>query len=122
MLDFVENKILAAARPEGQAGGLGHDVTLRRAMEAALSFVDQSFPDQPLIEARLRLTLAITFANLGDLKRLIDQTQRAHTIHIKHLGPDHPDRLESTLALSACYYRVGRHADALKLREETVCA
>ena len=120
VLDFVDNKILAAARPEGQAGGLGHDVTLRKALQAALSFVDESFPDQPLIEARLRLTLAVTFANLGDLKSLIDQTQRAHTIHIKHLGPDHPDRLESTLALSACYYRLGRHADALKLREETV--
>ena len=54
VLDFVENKIFAAARPEGQAGGLGRDVTLRRAIEAALSFVDQSFRQQPLIEARLR--------------------------------------------------------------------
>ena len=69
VLGFVENRIFAAARPEGQAGGLGHDVTLRRAIEAALLFVDQSFPKQPLIEARLRLTLAVTFGNLGDLER-----------------------------------------------------
>ena len=122
VLDFVESKILAAARPEGQAGGLGQDVTLRRAMEAALSFVDQSFADQPLIEARLRLTLAVTFANLGDLKRTTDQTQRAHTIFIKLLGPDHPDTLASTHDLANCYDRLGRHADALELREETLVA
>ena len=120
VLDFVENKIIAAARPEGQAGGLGRDVTLRRAIEAALSFVDQSFSNQPLIEARLRLTLAVTFGNLGDLKRATDQAQRAYTIYSKHLGPDHPDTLASTLGLANCYYGLRRHADALKLREETL--
>jgi serine/threonine protein kinase len=120
VLDFVDNKILAAARPEGQAGGLGPEVTLRKAIEAALSFVDQSFSDQPLIEARLRMTLAVTFGNLGDLKRLTDQTQRAHTIFSRHLGPDHPDTLTSTAALATCYHNLGRRADALKLREETL--
>ncbi len=120
VLHFVENKILAAARPEGQAGGLGPEVTLRRAIEAALSFVDQSFSDQPLIEARLRMTLAVTFGNLGDLKRLTDQTQRAHTIFSKHLGPDHPDTLASTESLATCYANLHRRAEALKLREETL--
>ena len=36
VLGFVQDKILAAARPEGQAGGLGREVTLRKALEAAL--------------------------------------------------------------------------------------
>ncbi len=120
VLDFVDDKILAAARPEGQAGGLGPEVTLRRAIEAALSFVDQSFSDQPLIEARLRMTLAVTFGNLGDLKRLTDQAQRAHTIYSKQLGPDHPDTLASTESLATCYANLHRRAEALKLREETL--
>ena len=30
VLDFVQDRIFAAARPEGQEGGLGRDVTLRR--------------------------------------------------------------------------------------------
>jgi eukaryotic-like serine/threonine-protein kinase len=34
VLDFVENKIFAAARPKGRPGGLGPEVTLRRAVEA----------------------------------------------------------------------------------------
>ena len=120
LLDFVENKIFAAARPEGQAGGIGAEVTLRRALEAALSLVDESFSDQPLIEARLRLTLAVTFGNLGEIKLVTDHRTTLHTIYIKLLGPDHPDTLASTLGLANCYDRHGRHAEALKLREETL--
>ena len=55
VLEFVEQKIFAAARPDGQEGGLGRDVTLRAALEAALPFVEKSFTNQPLIEARLRI-------------------------------------------------------------------
>src|SRR5262249_49657869 len=35
VLRFVEDQVFAAARPGGQAGGLGHAVTLRKALEAA---------------------------------------------------------------------------------------
>src|SRR6185295_3813376 len=61
VLDFVEDKVFAAARPEGQAGGQGRDVTLRRAVESALPFVEASFTKEPLIEARLRMTLGTSF-------------------------------------------------------------
>jgi serine/threonine protein kinase/tetratricopeptide (TPR) repeat protein len=120
VLEFVENKVFAAARPEGQAGGLGRDVTLRSALEAALPFVDQGFPNQPLIEARLRLTLGTSFGNLGEAKIAADQTERAWSIYRKHLGPDHPDTLASMANLAICYASLGRQADALKLQEETL--
>src|SRR5205807_8469446 len=42
-LDFVDKRILAAARPERKQGGLGRDVTLRQALEAALPAVEKSF-------------------------------------------------------------------------------
>src|SRR6266478_1194140 len=35
VLGFLKDKVLAAARPEGLEGGLGQDVTVRRAVEAA---------------------------------------------------------------------------------------
>ena len=65
VLDFVENKVFAAARPEGVDGGLGHSVSLRKAVEAALPFVAGSFKNQPLIEARLRMTLGKSFERSG---------------------------------------------------------
>ncbi len=120
VLDFVERNILAAARPEGQDGGLGRDVTLRKAIEAALPLAEKRLPDQPLIEARLRMTLARSFGNLGEAKLAADQAERAHKIYSKHLGPDHPDTLASMINLANGYYALGRHADALKLREKTL--
>jgi hypothetical protein len=75
VLEFVENQVFAAARPEGQAGGLGREVTLRRAIEAALLFIDRSFRDQPLIEARLRMSLGKSFYYLGETKTAHDQYQ-----------------------------------------------
>src|SRR5439155_15263547 len=51
MFSFVQSRILAAARPEGQEGGLGREVTLRRALEAALPALATNFAKQPLTEA-----------------------------------------------------------------------
>jgi serine/threonine protein kinase/tetratricopeptide (TPR) repeat protein len=120
VLDFVENKILAAARLEGQEGGLGHDVTLRKAVEAALPFVEQSFTDQPLIEARLRLTLGKSFSYLGEAKIAQEQFEKARAIFTKHLGPDHPDTLLSMGNLAVTYADLRRYADAQRLSEETL--
>ena len=65
VLGFVQDKILAAARPEGQAGGLGHEVTLRKALEAALPQVETAFQGQPLVEASVRMTLGTSFCVPG---------------------------------------------------------
>src|SRR5262249_57161297 len=54
VLEFVEQRVLAAARPKGQEGGLGHEVTLRQAIDAALPFVAEGLAAQPLVEAQLR--------------------------------------------------------------------
>src|SRR5262249_53890412 len=61
VLDFVESKIMAAARPFSEEGGLGSEVTLRDAVEAALPYLADDFKKQPLVEARLRLTLGYSF-------------------------------------------------------------
>jgi serine/threonine protein kinase/tetratricopeptide (TPR) repeat protein len=120
VLEFVEKRVLAAARPKGLAGGLGSEVTLGQAVEAALPFVEKSFINQPLIEARLRLTLGQSFWYLGKAQRAADQWQVAHTLYSRHLGPDHPETLRSTHNLAAGYHALGRYADALKLREQTL--
>src|SRR5262249_25851718 len=84
VLEFVENRVFAAARPEQQAGGLGHEVTLRRAVEAALPFVEKSFTNQPLIEARLRMTLGASFYYLGKSQAPAAQVGAARPPYISH--------------------------------------
>jgi serine/threonine protein kinase len=117
VLDFVQKKVFAAARPVGAEGGLGHDVTLRKAVEAALPFVDKSFTNQPLIEARLRNTLATSFLDLGEWKIAVEQAERARTLYMQQRGPDHADTLGSTVNLAHIYARVGRQGDGVALLE-----
>jgi serine/threonine protein kinase/tetratricopeptide (TPR) repeat protein len=120
VLEFVENKVFAAARPKDQAGGQGYDVKLADAVKAALPFVDRSFTPQPLIEARLRATMGVSFWYLGDAKTAIEQFQAARHLYAAHRGPDHPDTLGSMHYLANSYDAAGRFQEALKLREETL--
>jgi serine/threonine protein kinase/tetratricopeptide (TPR) repeat protein len=120
VLDFVEDKIIAAARPKDQEGGLGYDVKLAEAVKAALPFVDKSFTGQPLIEARLRMTMGNSFSYLGDAKTASEQFQAARQLYAQYRGPEHPDTLRIMNNLANSYAALGRYADALKLREEVL--
>jgi tetratricopeptide (TPR) repeat protein len=120
VLDFVENKIFSAARPEGREGGLGPEVSLRRAIEAALPFVDQGFGEQPLIEARLRMSLGLSFYFLGEGKIAAEQWGKARKLYTSQLGVDHGYTLRSMDNLANAYEALGQHDDALKLREEAL--
>jgi hypothetical protein len=60
---------------------------LREAIEAALPVVETSFPERPLIEARLRMTIGNSFRLLGD-PRARAQFERARDILTAHFGPD----------------------------------
>ena len=94
---------------EAMPGGLGYDVTLRRAMEAALPLVDASFSDRPLIEARFRLTLGDSFLQLGETKAAAAKWEACRLLYTKHRGVDHPDTLKILDRLGNCYVRLGRH-------------
>jgi len=120
VLDFVENRIFAAARPEGQAGGLGSEVSLRTAIEASLQFLDRTFANQPLIEARLRSTLGNSFGYLGQAQTAAEQNEAARRLFTKYRGADHPDTLISMNNLAKSYADLGRHAEALELHEQTL--
>jgi serine/threonine protein kinase/tetratricopeptide (TPR) repeat protein len=120
VLEFVERRVLAAARPEGQEGGLGREATLEQAVKAVLPFVERSFKEQPLIEARLRMTLGQSFWYLGEAGRAAEQCRTARALYSRNLGPYHPDTLRSMHDLARCYLDLGRYADARKLHEETL--
>jgi serine/threonine protein kinase/tetratricopeptide (TPR) repeat protein len=120
VLEFVEDKVLAAVRPEGLEGGLGRQVTLGQTVEAALPFVETSFRNQPLIEARLRLTLGTSFLHRGETRKAAQQYEAARALYARHLGPNHPDTLASLNHLANSYAALGRHTDALELREQTL--
>jgi tetratricopeptide (TPR) repeat protein len=122
VVKFFEERVFAAGRPKGEEGGLGHNVALRDAIRASLPSLTASFQDQPLVEARLRMALGITFRHLGDHIKAAEQFEKARALCIRHLGPVHPNTLASITGLATSYKDLNRHAEALKLREETLAA
>ncbi|HET6323980.1 MAG TPA: serine/threonine-protein kinase [Planctomycetaceae bacterium] len=117
---FMEDRIFSAVRPKGPDGGLGREVTLQKAIEAALPTVSQAFPDQPLIEARLRLTLGQSFLFLGNARTATQQDEAARALYTRYQGPNHPDTLMSLRHLAVCYFALGHHADAVQVRQEVL--
>ncbi len=117
---FFQDNVFAAAGPKGQNGGLGKSVTLREAIIASLPALAKGFTAQPLVEARLRHALGVPFLDLGDGRAAADQFERARAIYDRQLGPDHGRTLKSLRGLANSYELLGRHADALRLREEAL--
>src|SRR5262249_9829481 len=103
VLGFVQDKILAAARPEGEEGGLGREVTLRKALEAALPEIESSFRGPSLVEASIRMTLGDSLAYLGEAKAAERQLQIARKLYTDQLGPELPDTLQSMNKLANSY-------------------
>jgi serine/threonine protein kinase len=120
VLDFFQNTIMAAARPEGQQGGLGKDVKLRAAVDAAERGIGTSFAGQPAVEASIRNTLGETYYYLGEPALAIHQYQQALATLRQVLGPDHPDTLGSMNNLALAYLETGRLGEAIRLLEDAL--
>jgi serine/threonine protein kinase/tetratricopeptide (TPR) repeat protein len=120
VLGFLKDDILATARPEGENGGLGVGVTVRKAVDAAESKIAARFKDQPIVEAQIRDTLAKTYLDLGDAKLAIRQVDRALQLFESKVGLDDPITLAARQALAVCYEKAGRTDEAIKLHEATL--
>jgi non-specific serine/threonine protein kinase/serine/threonine-protein kinase len=117
VLGFLRDKVLAAARPQGQQGGLGYEVTLKEALDAAEPMIAADFATQPIVEAEIRDTLGSTYIYLGKPILAIKQYERALALRSVTLGGDHPDTLTSMNNLAVAYRLAGRAADAIPLHE-----
>jgi serine/threonine protein kinase len=120
VLTFLKDGVLAATRPEGQEGGLGKDVTVRKAVDAAESKIAGAFKDQPAVEAEVRHTLGLTYWYLSEAPLAIRQHKRALELLEAKLGPDHPDTLSVRNNLAGAYLDAGRTAEAVPLLEASL--
>ena len=118
LLKFFRDTVLAAARPKGQQGGLGHTVTMREALDAAEPTIAIDFAGQPTVEAAVRDALGTTYLYLGESASAIPQYKRAMELRTAVLGDDKPDTLASMNNLAVAYGRAGRLAEAVPLHEK----
>ena len=117
VLGFFQDQVLSAARPEGLEGGLGKDVTIRKAIDVAEPKIAAAFPDQPTIEASVRSVLGETYYYLGEPALAVRQRERALELRMAELGPDHPDTLNLQNSLALAYWAAGQHDRAIPLLE-----
>jgi non-specific serine/threonine protein kinase/serine/threonine-protein kinase len=122
VLNFFEHQVLAAARPEGQDGGLGTEVTVRKAVDAAESKIAAAFSDQPAVEASVRYVLGSTYRRLGEQPLAIPQLERARLLRTATLGPDHPETLSVQNELALAYWGNGQLSRVIPLIERTLAA
>jgi serine/threonine protein kinase/Tfp pilus assembly protein PilF len=99
--DFLNNDLLASVNP-GRVRG--REVTTSYLLDTASKNLEGRFENEPLVEARIRLTLASTYMNLGLYKRAEPHLERALENYREQLGQEHKDTLISMTKL-ACLYR-----------------
>jgi non-specific serine/threonine protein kinase/serine/threonine-protein kinase len=118
VLGFFQERVLAAARPQGEERGLGKDATIRQALDAAEPEIGLALAGQPAVEATIRNTLGMSYYFLGEPAPAIQQFERALALRRQLLGQDHADTLRSLSNLASAYRQAGRLAEALPLYKE----
>jgi tetratricopeptide (TPR) repeat protein len=119
VLQFFRDKILAAGRPKDDKDGLGKDVTLRQAVDAAESQIAKVFEDRPLVEAAIRSTLGESYRELGEPALAVRQLERALALRRQMLGTWHLDSANALVPLASAYQNAGRPSEAVALWEKT---
>jgi non-specific serine/threonine protein kinase/serine/threonine-protein kinase len=120
VLKFFEDKVLSAARPKGQEGGLSREVTVREALDRAEPEIATAFAGEPLAEASIRITLGVSYQYLGDHEKALAQHKRAIALRRQELGPRHPETVEGMNGLAIILLQMGKSAEAQEILEEAV--
>jgi non-specific serine/threonine protein kinase/serine/threonine-protein kinase len=120
VLTFFGDRVLAAAQPKSAKGGLGTDVTIRAALEAAEPAVSASFPDQPSVEASVRAVLGQTYLNLGEWERAARHYTWAEELSRGWWGPDHPFTADMMVGQAVAHLSAGKADRAVPLFEQAL--
>ena len=117
VLSFFQERVLAVGRPEGQEGGLGRDVTIRQAVDAAEPHIAEAFRGQPLVEASVRHPLGMTYLYVGEPAAAVTQLERVFELRRDRLGPDHAETLGVMHDLGVACQQAAQLDRALSLLE-----
>ncbi len=114
---FLNDDLLAAASPEKSAN---RDIRMREVLDIASRRIEGRFADEPLVEAAVRLTLGVTYLNLGEYAAAEPHLLRAELLREENLPPDDPQIAQTYLSVVGLIYHQGRHAEAAQHGERLV--
>jgi tetratricopeptide (TPR) repeat protein len=118
VLQFLLRRVVAAARPQDEEEGLGRDITVLQALQAAESAIPEAFASQPQAELELRQSLAATFRLLGLATNEVPHRQRAFELGERLLDPGSTEALSNRMDLAWALYQAGLTNEYLTLFEK----
>ena len=98
----------------------GHSVTVAEKLDEAVLQLAKDTDTPQESKARIRLTLAQTYASLGLYEKAIPLLEAVRLYHLVTRGLEHAETLQTLNTLAACYSYSGRRALALELREQVL--
>jgi eukaryotic-like serine/threonine-protein kinase len=115
--DFLQGDLLGQAHELSEASGGNPYLTVKEALDRAADRIGERFQDQPLVEAAIRMAIGAAYDRLFERQLALPHLERALKLRKAHLDPGHPDTLGCMQRLAAVYMWVGRHPDAIALRQ-----
>ena len=113
-------KFLVAAFRKPDPAIDGRTLKVVDLLDRAVGEVNQSFGDQPLMEATLLSAIGQTFGGLGMPDRSFPVFQRALTLRSRALGEDHTETLQALHDLAMAHQDAGQLDQAIILLEQTL--
>ena len=112
--EFLNKDLLAAADPQNNQN---RDITMREVVDIASANIESRFPDRPLVEARIRLTLSETYQNLG----VLDEAERHARIGVglltEHKSPGDLETVSYAISLATTLMHRGGYTEAAEILE-----
>lgn len=100
---------------------LGRDTTLlREILDRTVERMDAELPQQPGVEAKLRLTLGRVYNDLGDYPAAEKMASRALILSRELHGDRHPQVASALAAVATALYRQGKMRNAEALHREAL--
>lgn len=121
--DFIQNDLLGQANKSeqlGYAATSGPNVKARSLLDRACRSIDETFKDQPLLEAEIRQAIGSAYVGLGLAKEAIEQLSRALSARRETLGDHHSDTLATMNLLAVAHQSNGDLTKALELHQDTL--
>ena len=113
--DFL-SQMLGAVEPEKK----GKDVTVREVLDEAAKTIGEKYEAQPLVRARLMMTMGNVYRSLGHYAEARPLLEGALAIREKELGPEHLDVARSLNNLARLLFEIGDYAGARLLYERSI--